>query len=75
MSKKTNKVELTLVDEAVLENVARIMGEQSASAQALEEVKRRRAAGEDAYIFEAPHRTLVVGPMPAAPDTTPAPGL
>jgi hypothetical protein len=55
-------LELTLVDEENLERIARIMGEGSASAQALAEAKRRREFEKDIVIYETNDRTLVVGP-------------
>jgi len=49
----------------VLELVARIIGPQSAAAQALAEAARRRSAGEDVAIYEGRKRDsglLFVGP-------------
>lgn len=49
--------------EDVAELVAQIIGEHSASAVALAELKRRRSAGELVYLWRAGDR-LIVGPAP-----------
>lgn len=51
--------EMMPVAESVVERVAGIMGKHSASAQALAEFRRRRAAGEDVALIRAPGMALV----------------
>lgn len=47
--------------EEVAEMVANIIGPHSAAAQALEELKKRRANGEEVYLWRA-GSAVVVGP-------------
>ena len=61
------KNRLQIADEAVLTRTATILGPSSAAAKSLAEVERRRAAGEDVFVFLHRDRnveTLIVGPMP-----------
>jgi hypothetical protein len=58
-------------EEDAARRVAHIVGPNSAAAQAIEELERRRAAGEKAYVLRV-KRSWVVGPMPGP---TPANGV
>lgn len=49
-----------IVDEQVAERVARIIGGQSAYGLALDEIKKRRAAGEDLVLMQAGATMLIV---------------
>lgn len=59
---KANEI-LYPFDESVAKRIARVVGPSGAFALALAELDRRRASGEDVYLFCA-SSTLVVGPMP-----------
>jgi hypothetical protein len=50
-------------DEKQAQEVARIVGPTSAVALALSELERRRAAGEDVYLWWVAS-SVVVGPIP-----------
>jgi len=59
--KMTKSITVRQVDENVVRQSARILGNQSASARAIEDLEKRRTAGEDAVIYEH-NNTLLVGP-------------
>jgi hypothetical protein len=63
---KANEI-LYPFDEVLAEKIADVVGESSAAALALAELKRRRERGEDAALFVA-SSTLVVGPPFNAPE-------
>lgn len=57
----TKSIAVRQVDENIVRKSAEILGSQSASAKAIEDLEARRAAGEDAVIYEH-GQTLLVGP-------------
>ena len=65
MTRKKQEFVIYPVERA--ERLARIMGEHSASAQALAELKRRQTAGEDVVLLVG-GSTILVGPRPVIPD-------
>lgn len=60
---RTRPTEWSIYPDERAERLAKIMGESSAAAQALVELKRRRALGEKAVLLVA-GSTILVGPDP-----------
>ncbi len=59
----TRKVVMERFDETRAHAVANIMGPSSAAAKALEQMERRRADGEDVYLWLC-GSSILVGPNP-----------
>lgn len=57
------KLQVSIYPEDRAERLAKIMGENSASAHALAELKRRKALGEDVVLLIC-GATILVGPRP-----------
>jgi hypothetical protein len=56
-------MEVKLLEADVVRRMADILGASSAASKALAEQARRKAEGEDAFIFLTPTGSLLVGPM------------
>ncbi len=60
MAKRNDRIEGFLVTEEELATVARIIGGFSAAQQALNDIEKRRAAGEDPVCIQTAHKSFIV---------------
>lgn len=65
-------VRVTLMDEATLERMAHIVGNQSAACGALADVARRRERGEDPVVVLCGDSLLVVPRSDLSPEVAPS---
>lgn len=63
---RRRKFKMFPYDEEMAERIAKIVGPSSAHAKALSQLRDRRAAGEDVYLWIVDSHTILVGPEPHA---------